>query len=436
MTYAEARSYIEKIRKKGSIPGLENIRGLMHMLSDIQDKLKVIHIAGTNGKGSTSAYISGILKQAGYKVGRFSSPAVFEYLEIFTINDVPISEQEYADCMKAIREAADALTASGRKEPTAFEMETALAFLYFYRKNCDFVILETGMGGTFDSTNVISAPLCSVITSVSMDHMNFLGNTLSEIAGQKAGIIKQDCPVIMAEQKEEVLTVIRQQAQRKQAEFIRTEKPRRIFCHPDGTVLDYVSSSGISLTDIHTGMLGTFQAENMAAAIETVLCLKKAGLQVHEEDIKKGIAHARWPGRFERIGCRPAVYFDGGHNPGAAERIKETIEIYFTNSKIIYIMGVLADKDYETIVSVTAPLADEIMTVTPEHERGLDGRILAKAAEKYNKNVSYAEYLEQAFARAVPSAGTDGVILVFGSLSYLAKAKEGMRKYVDWKERI
>ena len=172
MTYAEARSYIEKIRKKGSIPGLENIRGLMHMLSDIQDKLKVIHIAGTNGKGSTSAYISGILKQAGYKVGRFSSPAVFEYLEIFTINDVPISEQEYADCMKAIREAADALTASGRKEPTAFEMETALAFLYFYRKNCDFVILETGMGGTFDSTNVISAPLCSVITSVSMDHMN------------------------------------------------------------------------------------------------------------------------------------------------------------------------------------------------------------------------------------------------------------------------
>lgn len=436
MTYAEARNYIEKIGKKGSIPGLENIRGLMHLLSDIQDKLKVIHIAGTNGKGSTSAYISAILKQAGYKVGRFSSPAVFEYLEIFTINDVPISEQEYAECMEAVRKASEVLDASEGKEPTAFEMETALAFLYFYRNNCDFVILETGMGGAFDSTNVISAPLCSVITSVSMDHMSVLGNTLTEIAGQKAGIIKQGRPVITAEQKEEVLTVIRRQARRKQAEFIRAEKPRRISCSPEGTVLDYVSSSGIFLGDLYTGMLGTFQTENMAAAIETVLWLKKAGLPLCEEDIRQGISLARWPGRFERIGSRPAVYLDGGHNPGAAERIRETIEMYFTNSKIIYIMGVLADKDYETILSVTAPLADEIITVTPDHARGLDGKILAEAAEKYNKNVSCAKHLEQAVAQAVTAAGTGGVILVFGSLSYLAKAKEGMRKYVDWKERI
>ncbi|MCI8668757.1 MAG: bifunctional folylpolyglutamate synthase/dihydrofolate synthase [Lachnospiraceae bacterium] len=436
MTYAEARDYIEKIGKKGSIPGLENICGLMHMLSDIQEKLKIIHIAGTNGKGSTSAYISGILKQAGYKVGRFSSPAVFEYLEIFTINDVPISEQEYADCMENVREASETLTASGGGEPTAFEMETALAFLYFYRNDCDFVILETGMGGTFDSTNVISAPVCSVITSVSMDHMNFLGNTLYEIAGQKAGIIKQGRPVITAEQKEEVLTVIRQRALQKRAEFIRVEKPRRIFCHPEGTVMDYVSSSGIFLKDIHTRMLGTFQAENMAVAIETVLWLKKAGLPIFEEDIKKGIANARWPGRFERVCSRPAVYLDGGHNPGAAERIRETMEIYFTNSKIIYIMGVLADKDYETVLSITAPLADEIITITPDHVRGLDGKILAEAAKKYNKNVFCAEHLEQAITQAAASAGTGGVILVFGSLSYLAKAKEGMRKYVDWKERI
>lgn len=436
MTYSEARNYIEKIGKKGSIPGLENISNLMHILSDVQEKLKVIHIAGTNGKGSTSAYISAVLQEGGYKVGRFSSPAVFEYLEIFTINEVPITEREYADNMEIIREAVDTLTASGQNEPTAFEIETALAFLYFYRNNCDFVILETGMGGTYDSTNVITAPLCSVITSVSMDHMNFLGNTLSEIAGNKAGIIKQGRPVITAGQPEEVLAVIRRQAEQKQAKLIQTEPPARVSYHLDGTDMDYISSSAISLTNLRTQMLGTFQTENMAVAIETILYLKEAGLLIYEEDIRKGIYHAGWPGRFEQIYRHPAVYFDGGHNPGAAERIKETIEIYFTNSKIIYIMGVLADKDYETILSVTAPLADEIITITPEHVRGLDGRILAKAAEKYNNNVSFAEHLEQAFAQAVSSAGADGVILVFGSLSYLAKAKEGMINYVNWKERI
>lgn len=436
MTYPEAKNYIEFMSKKGSIPGLDNIRNLMYELSDVQDTLKVIHVAGTNGKGSTSAYISSILEQGGYKVGRYSSPAVFEYLEIFSINGTHITEQEYAEIMEEIREAVKELTASGQNEPTAFEIETALAFLYFYRNKCDLVILETGMGGAYDATNIIPAPLCSVLTSISMDHTAFLGNSLSEIAGNKAGIIKQGCPVITVGQEEEAMKVIKQQAQNKQAKLIQTQKPRNISYDFEGSSMDYISSSGVCLTGIRTQMLGTFQTENMTAAIETVLCLKEAGLLLYEEDIQEGIFHTRWQGRFERLNRQPAIYFDGGHNPGAAARIKETIEIYFTNSKIIYIMGVLADKDYETILSITAPMADEIITITPDYVRGLDGRILAEAVKGYNRMVSYAENLERAFEKAVQSAGEDGVILVFGSLSYLAEAKKGMVKYVNWKERI
>ncbi len=427
MTYSEARDYMEHISKKGSQLGLHNIRNLLHELSDVQEQLKIVHIAGTNGKGSTSAYISSILERAGYKVGRYSSPAVFEYLEIFSINDTHITEQEYTDIMQNIQEAVYEITASGNQEPTAFEIETALAFLYFYRNNCDIVILETGMGGTFDATNIITSPLCSVITSISMDHMEFLGNTLEEIAENKAGIIKQGCPVIIAKQQAEVLKVIQKQAQQQQAKCIQTQEPESIHYDRNGTQMNYTASSGIRFENIYTKMLGTFQTENITTAIETVLYLKETGFFIYEENILEGIAETMWKGRFEQLNLHPPIYFDGGHNPGAAFRIKETIEIYFTNSKIIYIMGVLADKDYEKVLELTAPLANEIITITPENARGLDGRELAESIKKYNTSVSYAENLECAFEKAIDSAGDDGVILVFGSLSYLAKAKESIQ---------
>lgn len=436
MTYSEAKKYIENIEKKGSNYNLDNIRNLMHEFNDIQDKLKIVHIAGTNGKGSTSSYISSILKSAGYKVGRFSSPAVFEYLEIITIDDITISETQYSDIMKDIIEAVNNLTASGKNEPTAFEIETALAFLYFYKNNCDIVVLETGMGGSFDATNIISSPICSVITSISMDHMEYLGNTLSEITNNKAGIIKANCPVITLKQPSEVLKTIKEKADLQKAKLIIAREPLNISYSMEGSSFDYISESKIYIKDIYTKMLGTFQVENIAVGIETILYLKETGLFLFEENIKQGIKNAKWHGRFEKIFNQPAIFFDGGHNPGAALRIKETIEMYFTNSKIIYIMGILTDKNYKRVLELTAPLADEIITITPNNARGLCGKILAKVAKEYNSNVYYEANLESAFDKAIKRSEKDGIILVFGSLSFLSEAKKGMLNHVNWKKNI
>lgn len=202
MNYGQARAYAVNVSRSGSILGLDSIENLMHELGDIQEQLKIIHIAGTNGKGSTGAYLERVLIEAGYRVGRYSSPAVFDPMEVWRINLQSMSHEEYADIMEQVKCACDRMVEKGMEQPTIFEVETAMAFLYFYQKKCDYVLLEVGMGGRTDATNVIRKPVCSVITSVSMDHMQFLGNTLTEIAQAKAGIIKKDCPVVTILQKQ------------------------------------------------------------------------------------------------------------------------------------------------------------------------------------------------------------------------------------------
>ena len=222
MNYGQARAYAVNVSRSGSILGLDSIENLMHELGDIQEQLKIIHIAGTNGKGSTGAYLERVLIEAGYRVGRYSSPAVFDPMEVWRINLQSMSHEEYADIMEQVKCACDRMVEKGMEQPTIFEVETAMAFLYFYQKKCDYVLLEVGMGGRTDATNVIRKPVCSVITSVSMDHMQFLGNTLTEIAQAKAGIIKKDCPVVTILQKAEVMVAIEAEAE-KQAAILRAE---------------------------------------------------------------------------------------------------------------------------------------------------------------------------------------------------------------------
>jgi dihydrofolate synthase/folylpolyglutamate synthase len=382
-----------------------------------------VHIAGTNGKGSTSAYISQILLEAGYKVGRYTSPAVFDYLEIFSINNVNISENEYAKLMTDVKNATEVIKKENKIYPTAFELETALAYKYFYDNNCDIVIIETGMGGTYDATNIVANPLVSVITSISMDHMQFLGNTIEEIAQNKAGIIKKRCDVVMALQPESVLKVIKDKAEEENANLITVDKVEEEIYKIDKTCFTYTGKSGEKY-DLETTMLGTFQTFNVPVAIEVAEILKEKGLYIYREHIEQGIKNAKWYGRFQKISEKPMIYFDGGHNPAAAENIKNTLEIYFTNKKLVYIIGVLADKDYDKVLSVTASLAEYIITITPpNNQRALDGRELLKVVRKYNENAEYADTLEIAVKRAEESAGNDGVIIIFGSLSYLGKIK-------------
>lgn len=426
MNYEESRKYIQDASSRGSVLGLDNIVNLMNKLGNVQDRLKVVHIAGTNGKGSTSAYITQILIEAGYTVGRYTSPAVFDYMEMFTINNINISEDEYAVNMTIIKKAIDEMEAEHMALPTPFEIETALAYLYFYRNKCDIAIIETGMGGRLDATNIVKSPLVSVLTSISKDHSRFLGETLEEITFNKAGIIKKNCPVVSAIQCDEAAKVIKEEAIKNNSKLIVCNELQNVRFNNDKTYGRYVGIS--NEFNVETSMLGTFQIHNIPTAIETILALKSEGFFIYKENIENGIKNASISGRCERINDTPAIYIDGGHNPGAAFNLKNTLEMYFTNKKLVYIIGVLADKDYDTVLSVTGGLANHIITVTPpDNARSLDGRELLKTALKYNTSAEYADDLEKAVNRGIECAGDDGVLFVFGSLSYLGRIKEIVR---------
>lgn len=424
MNYEEARAYVKEAEKKGSILGLDSMKRLMNELGNVQDKLNVLHIAGTNGKGSTLACISEILKQAGYKVGRYTSPAVFDYLELFMINGERITKECYAENISVIAQAVNRLEEAGHEPPTSFEIETALAYLYFYKEKCDFALMETGMGGDMDATNVVSNPLLSIIAPISLDHMQVLGDTIREISIHKAGIIKKDSAIVSAIQKIDAEEEIKRTAGEKGALYIQAGMPENIVYGEDKTIFDYLSSDKTRFDRLETMMLGTFQPGNICVAVEAVLYLKKIGFHITDGTIRMGIANAVWNGRFQKLGEEPAFYMDGGHNPGAAMHIRKSIEIYFTNRKIIYIIGVLADKNYNYMLKQTAELADEIITVTPHNKRALDGEVLRDTAREYHDNVSFAPSVEQAVDKAIQCAGADGVVMVFGSLSFLSEVRK------------
>lgn len=423
MNYCEAREYLEQVKKYGSVLGLDSIKTLLSKLNNPQDKLRVVHIAGTNGKGSTITFLQSILMEAGYKVGRYSSPAVFSYREIIRINDNYIECDELAELLTVIRGKCDEMLSEGRAHPTPFEIETALAFLYFEKQNCDIVLVECGMGGESDATNVFEKVLCSIITTISLDHMQFLGNTIEEITRVKTGIIKKDCPIVITNQSREALIVAEQRAKVQNAKLTVTNEARNISTKDFKTYFSYKASNGKEYM-LELQALGTYQIVNAATALEAALVLEKQGFET-ESFIKTGLKKALWNGRMEVVSTNPLIVIDGAHNPGAIAELKKSIDFYFTNKKITFIMGVLADKDFEQEAEMIADRGANIITVTPDNSRALDGRELAKVLQKYNENVQYAESLEQAVGMAkkrVSDNETD-MILAFGSLSYLGNLK-------------
>ncbi len=379
--------------------GLGKIKKLLLLLGNPERFLKVIHVAGTNGKGSVISYIYSILMKRGLKVGRYTSPAVFDELEIIQINGVNISKDEYDTYMEEI----DAVVFKMDKEPSQFEKETALAILYFYRNNCDVCIVETGLGGSLDATNVFRKVLCSVITAVDYDHTAFLGESIEEIASAKAGIVKNYCPVVLAPQKHvEVYNIIRDKAEK-------------------GYSSVHCVSREAEYPGITPKCTATYQKENILTAIEVINILNCYEYNISSENITDGINDAYWPGRFEKISDNPKVYIDGAHNPNGAMALRETLTEQFKDKKLIFVMGIFADKDYKQVANIMAPMAEKIYTFTPTNERGLDGSILAKVVSEYNENVEPCETIEKALNKATTER--DGVVVVFGSLSYLKDVK-------------
>ncbi len=426
MTYEEARAFIAETSTYGYRLGLDCIREMLKRLGNPQDSLRFIHIAGTNGKGSTLAYISTVLKEAGYRVGRYSSPAVYSYRERIQVNEENISREDLARLTERIYCTGKEMVAEGLLHPTCFEVETVLAFLYFQEQNCDLVVLETGMGGLTDATNVVYTTLVSVLTSISMDHMGFLGDTLEEIATMKAGIIKPDTRVVSARQQPEAEAVIERTCRERGCDCrtVQEEKLRDVKYGVISQSFSYKQYDKLTIS-----LAGVHQILNAALAVEAVEALGELGYSVSEEALRRGLVNTIWNGRFTILEEKPLFILDGAHNRDAADRLRETLEQCFPHGRLIYIMGVLADKEYDYMASVLAPLAACIFTVmTPDNPRALPAEDLAKAVKPYNPHVQAAGSLPQAVKMAREAAGPEDVLVAFGSLSYLGELERVVRK--------
>ena len=419
MNYEEAMNFIQNTNKFGSVLGLDNIKELLKRLGNPQDQLKVVHIAGTNGKGSTLAFLAGVFRESGYRAGRYVSPASFSYEERFRINEENISRKDLCFYMEKIKNVAEEMVRDGLSHPTMFEIETALSFLYFLDKKVDVVLLETGMGGRLDATNVVKKPIATIIASIGMDHMQFLGDTLEKIASEKAGIIKEGCPVISYDNTKEVNEVIRKKADEMHAKvtFVNSEGIRVLQESLEGESFSYRSSDGRWYEKIEIPLLGRHQINNAALALETLNVIKNYYC-ISDFQTEDGMRKTIWRGRIEILERDPMVICDGAHNPDGAKSLLSFLQNNFTNRRLIYIMGVLSDKDYEQMVQILAPVADKIYTVAPDNPRALSSKELCRCVSKYHQNVEERQRLAACLSEVKQKAEKDDVIIICGTLSF------------------
>lgn len=422
MTYKEARVYLDEVSKYGSVLGLDTIRGLLRELSNPQDDLKFIHIAGTNGKGSVLAYTSTILSEAGYKTGRYVSPTVVSYLERIQVDGQWIPKEEFAELVEEVQKAIARMETLGEASPTVFEVETAIAFLYFKKMKCDVVVLETGLGGTLDATNIVENTIAAVFASISRDHMGFLGDTLEEIAQNKAGIIKPGCFAVTAVQKPEVMKVLKDKADECSVRMYTADLANVNIIKEgwDGQRFSYGDWKNIEI-----GLAGSYQIMNAVTVLRLMEGLNENGFLVPEKAVRDGFQKAVWPGRFTCIGRKPLFIIDGAHNEDAAKQLKASVERYFPEQELILIMGVFKDKEYDKIAQIMAPLAKTIYTVDlPDEVRTLKAEELKEAVKPYCKDAEAVSDILCAVDRAYESAKEEDVILAFGSLSYLGQVMQ------------
>ena len=384
MNYNEALEYIHSVEWMGSRPGLSRTQELLSGLGNPEKGMKFVHVAGTNGKGSTCAMLNSILMTAGYKVGLYTSPYIVRFNERMQINGIPISDDELAELVSVIKPIAESM----EDKPTEFELITAVAFLYFKKHDCDIVVLEVGMGGRLDSTNVIESSVVSVITGIALDHTSVLGNTIESIAFEKAGIIKNGCPVVYGGRDDDAFKIISEKANECGSELVRTRLDA-LKIHKmsiEGTQFGYTYYINLNLS-----LLGVYQPENAATVLETVCLLNKQGFVIKLQHIKDGLKNARWRARFELLANDPPVIFDGSHNIQGVTAAANSIKSFFGDNKVVLLMGVLADKDYKEMVEILSPLAERVFAVTPSSPRALDS---AELAERFSEFGVPAEAFE------------------------------------------
>ena len=415
MTYEQAIDYVNSFLQFGIKPGLERIKFLLEMLGNPQKKLKFIHVAGTNGKGSTCTFISSILKASGLNTGLFISPFVLDFRERFQINGNMISKEEFVDVLEYIIPFAKKMPKNGNKL-TEFELITVIALVWFERKNCDVVVLEVGLGGRLDATNVIDKALVSVITSISYDHMNILGTTISEIATEKAGILKPNGTLVLyPEQEKEAFLTVKNIAENLKNKIIIPDlnSLSNVKFDLGGTEFTYINET------FEIKLLGEHQIYNAITAICAVREVANLGLKISDKNIKSGLMNAKFYSRLEIISKKPLVILDGAHNLAGAKALVEAIKLYFSKKRVVAIVGMLKDKEVTKVLRVVAPLVSGFIVVQPDNLRAMDKFELNELVKSFNAKSAVAEDLPSAVKLAFKKLYDDSVLLVFGSL-YLA----------------
>lgn len=418
----DAIAFIHQTLKFGSKLGLHNITELLSRLGNPQDKLRFIHIAGTNGKGSVAAFSASVLKEAGYRVGLFTSPYIFRFEERIRINGEEISETDLAHYTSRVKDAIDQMVADGMTHPTEFEVVTAIGLLYFYEKECDIVVLEVGLGGRLDATNVIRTPEVCVITAMDYDHMEYLGNTLTEITGEKCGILKEGTPVaVYEEQPVEALSTIKKSAQEKSCPLY----------FPKETALLEESLLGSRFTyggeEIKISLLGPHQVKNAALSLCVLDILKEKGWKISQEAILRGMKETRHSGRFEVLSENPLFIMDGAHNEAGMKTFRDAVVKHLSDKKKIFIMGMLRDKEYEKSLEIIGGLWDKMYTVTVPNPRTLEAEELAECAKKYGDHVTPMG-ISHAVLSATFEADENTAVVAFGSLYLLGEIRKAYEK--------
>ena len=427
MNYQETLQYIHSTCWKGSRPGLERITELLQKMGNPEKGLHVVHVAGTNGKGSFCAMLSSVLEKAGYSVGMFTSPYIEFFNERIQVNGRNISDEMLAEVTSFVRPFADSM----EDLPTEFELITAIGFEFFKRAGVNIVVLECGMGGRLDSTNTVKHPLLSVITGIALDHTEYLGDTIAAIAGEKAGIIKQNRPVLYGGSSEEAAEVIIKKAGEMHCDYYRTCRDRITVreTSTDGALFDYKAAAGTVFAGVRIPLLGSYQPLNAANVLQAVEILRLEGLDIPDAAVYDGLASAKWKGRFERLSDAPLVFFDGGHNIEGVTAAVETVKLYFGGRKINILSGVMADKRYREMAELIAGVAKRVYTVAPDNSRALDAGSYAEVFRELGVPAQgYATYYE-ALVPALESCLLEDVpLLALGSLYAYAPFKNALFK--------
>ena len=421
MDYKEALAYINGVEFFGSKPGLTRIRELLERLGDPQKKLRFIHIAGTNGKGSCAAMTASILKAAGYKTGLYTSPYLYRFNERMQINGRQIEDDALAEIVSRVRPAAEAMT----DHPTEFELMTAAALLWYAQETCDVVVLEVGLGGRFDATNIIDAPEAAVIMNIGLDHMAVLGDTLEQIAFEKAGIIKPGTDAVLFEQGEEATGVVRRRCEE-------LGVPLHIADFSQ-LVSEFDSLYGQSFTyrgqPYALPLLGAHQLKNAAVVLELVEVLREKGWKLEQGDVEHGLYAVSWPGRFELVSDEPYFVVDGGHNPQCAETVRDNLLHYFPDKRRILLLGVLRDKDYPGLTAILDAAADEYVCITPASARALPAEELAEHLKRYGKPVTVCGSIRDGVTEALRRSDGDSVVCAVGSLYSVGEIRACFERY-------